>query len=158
MLNHLVGGVLLVRFVLYISGEVADSCEEGGGTKSCLAGRTRPKFTIHFQKYFPKQNVPFFGGFWTTEVLAKPSSCEINDAKDAEEEKLVDHKPELYTGILLNVSTLLYVAYLKLNFSEVSCCATSHVLIFLPDLAGYNIRPKNVVFEIIRGQPGLSSI
>ena len=60
-----------------------------------------------------------------------PGSCEIDDEKDVEEEKLVDRRPELYTGILMSVSSIFYFVYLKMNFSEVSCCASYPVLMYL---------------------------
>ncbi len=49
-----------------------------------------------------------------------PGSCEINDEEDTENEKLVDRKPELYTGILFSIISLVYVIYLKKQYTEVS--------------------------------------
>ena len=61
----------------------------------------------------------------------KPGSCEIDDEKDLEEEKLVNRKPELYTGIVTSVVSIVYFLYLKFKFTEVSSCSVYPVLMFL---------------------------
>jgi hypothetical protein len=60
-----------------------------------------------------------------------PGSCEIDDEKDLEEEKLVDRRPELYTGILTSVVSIVYFLYLKFKFTEVTPCSVYPVLMFL---------------------------
>ena len=61
----------------------------------------------------------------------KPGSCEIDDEKDLEEEKLVNRKPELYNGIITSVVSIVYFVYLKSKFTEVSSCSVYPVLVFL---------------------------
>ena len=60
-----------------------------------------------------------------------PGSCEIDDARDLEEERSKDRRPELYTGILMSVIPMIYFIYLKMSFSEVSCCAIYPTIVFL---------------------------
>lgn len=60
-----------------------------------------------------------------------PGSCEIDDSRDSEEEKITDRRPELYTGVLFSVVSIFYFVYLKLKFSEVSCCSVYPALIYL---------------------------
>lgn len=61
----------------------------------------------------------------------KPGSCAIDDEADEEAEKLVDRKPELYTGVAMSVTSIVYFVYLKMKYTEVSCCATYPALIWL---------------------------
>lgn len=76
-----------------------------------------------------------------------PGSCEIDDEKDLEEEKLVDRRPELYTGILTSVVSIVYFLYLKFKFTEVSSCSVYPVLMFLL----FDILTKLQVWK--RGEP-----
>ena len=77
----------------------------------------------------------------------KPGSCEIDDEKDLEDEKLVDRRPELYTGIVTSVVSIVYFLYLKFKFTEVSSCSVYPVLMFLL----FDILTKLQVWK--RGEP-----
>ncbi len=77
----------------------------------------------------------------------KPGSCDIDDKKDLEEEKMLDRKPELFTGIAFSVFTMAYLIFLKMKFTEVSCCAVYPVLVFLV----FDILTKMQLWK--RGEP-----
>ncbi|CAM9401500.1 unnamed protein product [Ectocarpus sp. 12 AP-2014] len=77
----------------------------------------------------------------------KDASCAIDDGSDVAAEKLVDRTPELCTGVLMSAVSIAFYVYLKMNFSEISCCATYPALLFL----GFNILTKLQVFK--RGEP-----
>ena len=61
----------------------------------------------------------------------KDSSCAIDDDADAAAEKKVNRKPELLNGLLTSVASIVFLVYLKMNFTEVSCCAVYPAAIFL---------------------------
>ena len=103
--------------------------------------------TVTYSVIISALSVALIGRYSDYGERIKSGSCEIDDEKDIEEEKLVDRKPELYTGILLSIVSVAYFIYLKLNFSEVSCCATYPVLIYLL----FDILAKLQVWK--RGQP-----
>ena len=75
--------------------------------------------------------VALFG--WHSEYgkRIKPGSCEIDDEADEAADKLRDKRPELYTGVLMSVTSIVFYVYLKMSFSEISCCATCPALLFL---------------------------
>ena len=87
--------------------------------------------TIAFSAVMSTLFVLLMGRFSDYGDRIKPGSCEIDDEKDVENEKLVDRRPELYTGILMSAVPFVYFVYLKMKFSEVSCCATYPVLMYL---------------------------
>jgi hypothetical protein len=61
----------------------------------------------------------------------KDSSCAIDDDADAATEKKVNRKPELLNGLLTSIASIVFLVYLKMNFTEVSCCAVYPAAIFL---------------------------
>lgn len=75
--------------------------------------------------------VALFGWYSDYGKRIKEGSCTIDDEADAAAEKLIDRRGELYTGILMSVTSLVFIIYLKMKFSEVSCCATYPAIIFL---------------------------
>lgn len=74
-------------------------------------------------------------------------SCEIDDEKDLEEEKEINRKPELYNGLMFSFASIIYIVYLKMKFTEVSCCAAYPTLIYLV----FDILTKLQVWK--RGDP-----
>jgi len=87
--------------------------------------------------------VALFG--WHSEYgkRIKPGSCEINDEADEAADKLRDKRPELYTGVLMSVTSIVFYVYLKMSFSEISCCATYPALLFL----GFDVLIKLQVWK-----------
>lgn len=75
--------------------------------------------------------VALFGWYSDYGKRIKEGSCTIDDEADVAAEKLVDRTGELYTGILMSTVSLVFIIYLKMNFSEVSCCATYPAIMFL---------------------------
>lgn len=75
--------------------------------------------------------VALFGWYSDYGKRIKEGSCAIDDEADAAAEKLVDRRGELYTGILMSVTSIVFIIYLKMKFVEVSCCATHPALLFL---------------------------
>lgn len=74
-------------------------------------------------------------------------TCAIDDEADAAAEKGKDRRPELYTGILMSVVSIVYFLYLKASFSEISCCSVYPALVFL----GFDVLTKLQVWK--RGEP-----
>ena len=87
--------------------------------------------------------VALFG--WHSEYgkRIKPGSCEIDDEADEAADKLRDKRPELYTGVLMSVTSIVFYVYLKMSFSEISCCATYPALLFL----GFDVLIKLQVWK-----------
>lgn len=77
----------------------------------------------------------------------KEGSCDINDEADVEAEKLVDRRGELYTGLLMSITSIVFYTYLQIKFKEVSCCATYPAILFLV----FDILIKLQVWK--RGEP-----
>lgn len=48
----------------------------------------------------------------------KAGSCAIDDEADVAAEKLVDRRPELYTGIAMSVASIVFILYLKAKYSD----------------------------------------
>ncbi len=76
----------------------------------------------------------------------KEGSCAIDDEADAAAEKLVDRRGELYIGLLMSITSIVFYFYLQMNFSEISGCSVP-AIIFL----GFDILTKLQVWK--RGEP-----
>lgn len=76
----------------------------------------------------------------------KDSSCAIDDEADAAAEKMVDRRGELYVGLLMSITSIVFYTYLQMNFSEVSGC-TVPAIIFL----GFDVLTKLQVYR--RSEP-----
>ena len=141
--NALVTGTLAWGFDLLTLIGILEVILEQSGNKDISWHGPTLVYTVVISALF----VLLIGRYSDYGNRVTPGSCEIDDARDLEEEKLVDRRPELYTGILFSVVSIFYFVYLKMKFSEVSCCAVYPVLMYLV----FDIITKLQVWK--RGEP-----